>query len=372
MVSGTILDSATGSPMPQSLELTIEGPARDLVIDTNGVPATTFTIADGNVVFWLASDAAPSVNAPVRITLVVRGDGLVPTSLPLTITASATEFLLRATRMIAPPPGVATGQGQGEVDPVTGMVMSPVVLQTTEPITNVTAKVALLAGTVITDSAGVRLSGTLTMKSAYFSPSVASSLAAFPGGFSVETTRSDGTSSPGEFITAGLMSVQIADQYGRQAKNFSGDGLQLAVGISMNAINPITSRPIEPGDRIGIFSNDTATGQWSEEGVVTVAASGDQRVAVFYAKHLSLWNLDFKVDRCHSAGFFSRRIIVEDLYGRSVCSPKMRALRIALSLQGGPVPVGYLRVLTPFDTVPGTMDANVLQFRNAPLVTAAS
>lgn len=364
VVSGTITDGASNTPIAQAMQVTVEGPGRNLVTDSNGVPTTAFTVTNGAVAFRIAANATPSEANPVDITLVINGNGYVPTSLPMTIIAPATEFSIKAASLASPPAGVATAVAQGQAD-ASGAVTAPILLQTTENVTNATASVTVPPGTVITDASGVPLTGALTMDGAYFSPAVSDSLAAFPGGFSVEVNDSNGNARPVEFVTAGLISVEIADASGRRAKNFSGSGIQISMEIPPETINPDTGVPIAIGDTIPILSNDTATGRWFDEGFATVTSgSNGNLLATFNATHLSLWNLDFKQNRCATPGFRSRRITVVDLFGNPICAGKMRALRVALSLQGGPAPTGYLRVFAPVNPEP-----HIVQFMNAPVVT---
>jgi hypothetical protein len=364
VVSGTITDGATDAPVAQAMQVSVEGPGRNLVTDGNGVPTTSFTVTNGAVGFRIAANATPSEASPVDITLVITGNGYVPTSLPMTIIAPATEFSIKTASLANPPAGVATALAQGQAD-ATGAVVAEIQLQATETITNATATVTVPPGTVVTDANGVPLTGALTMDGAYFSPTVSDSLASFPGGFSADTIDASGNSTPVEFVTAGLISVEIADASGRQARNFSGNGIQISMEIPPETIHPDTGLPIVPGDVIPILSNDTATGRWFDEGLATVTTgSNGNLLATFNATHLSLWNLDFKQNRCATPGFRSRRITVVDLFGTPICAGKMRALRVALSLQGGAAPAGYLRVLAPANIEP-----HIVQFMNAPVVT---
>lgn len=346
-VSVSFVNAATSAPVTQPLQVTIEGPDRgavQIVSNTNGL---------------LSLQLAAGSRSPASFTIVVRGAGFVPTSLPVSA-STGSHYVLRLVSLASPPDGVATARMQVQTDAL-GSVTQTAVLQPSERTSNVTARVTVPAGTRITDASGAPLVGNLTMDAAYFSPAVGGSLAAFPGGFSVETTSPSGATTAGEFVTAGMMSVEIADGQGRQAKTFSGNGIQISMELPENTINPNTGRPLAAGDVIPLFSNDTTTGRWFDESTAVVAIGANQRlVATFNAPHLSLWNLDFKQNRCASPGFVSRSISVVDLFGTPVCPGKMTALKVMLSLTGAPAPSGYFRVFTPFGA-----QANVIQFMNA-------
>lgn len=371
VISGTIVDGATNALVASQLQVTVEGPDRDLVIDANGTPVTSFSVTDGTLGFQVAANVTPSEIAPVNITLVVTGDNFVSTNLPMTIVAATTEFSLKMADLRGLPPGVVGLLGGATSATVEGATMSAITTQSTEPVTNVTVKVTVPEGTIIKDKDGVPLSGTLTMQAVYFSPTVDKSLATFPGGFSVEPTDTSGTPSPGEFVTAGMMAIEITSglQRAKTMKTRSGeDAMQIIMGISPTSINPGTGRHIALGDVIPVFSGDTTTGQWVEEGTATITMGEDGKlVAVFNAGHLSLWNLDFKVNRCDNPGYHSRRIsLVQAGFGAiPLCAAQMRALRLRLTIDGGRFPLGWIRYLQPVPA-PTDPNPNLIEFINAP------
>lgn len=174
------------------------------------------------------------------------------------------------------------------------------------------ASVKIPTGTIMTDSDGNTVTGTLTAALNYYSnepngtgSSELSALAAFPGGFDigtlVDSTTGVETEESFNFVTAGFVAMEINDENGNKVKDFS-EPVDIAIQISADTINPDTGVAIKPGDTIPTWSYEETTGKWSAESAVTVGSdlntTTNTYTATMSVNHLSYWNLDWHYGSC--------------------------------------------------------------------------
>lgn len=65
-------------------------------------------------------------------------------------------------------------------------------------------------------------------------------------------------------MTGGFTSIELTDEKGNKAATFSNP-MEITMQIPKGTINPDTGKEIKTGDKIGIWSYDTTTGQWKYE-----------------------------------------------------------------------------------------------------------
>ena len=154
-------------------------------------------------------------------------------------------------------------------------------------------------GTTFKGKDGNVLTGEVKTRVTYFSPQEEQALNSFPWGFSVNTGTERGS-----FVTAGFTAIDMTVG-GTKVKNF-GSGIDLAIDVPSDLINPVTGSTIVPGDIIPLWSYDEDTGDWKKEGDVTVPnalAKNAKGKSVYKVSttisHLSYWNLDWFHDACY-------------------------------------------------------------------------
>ncbi|PVZ66324.1 hypothetical protein [Pelagibaculum spongiae] len=179
-----------------------------------------------------------------------------------------------------------------------------------------TVNLNIPSGTTLLDKDGQAITpiGALTVKIMLFSadPTGVSDISnnpllAFPGGLSIEGfegTPPDGltNNSQFEFISAGLVAIEISDSEGNQVRGFQGMGnVSLTFEVPDSTVNPLTGNPIELSDvSIPMWSFSETTGNWSYEGAASIDAENTNTFTVTKnITHLSYFNLDwFQSQRC--------------------------------------------------------------------------
>lgn len=286
VIGGQLLNATTQALIKQPVRLTVSGP------DQDKVEQTRFETSDGHFSVVLKKGVEPAINKPIQITVVANAEGYFATSTSLNLTDSKHDsFVMKMVSMNAAPEGIAVASTNA--DAAGGKLNQPLTLSATEQNSKTLASFALKPETVLRDANGQPLSGQLQTHVGYFSNTTARSLEAFPGGFTPIVTQ-NGQDGNGYFVTGGFVSVEITDENGRKASQFSQPA-DITIQIPKDTINPETGKQVAPGDTIGIWSYDPNTGKWVGEGQGKVSgpdANGNFNVT-YQASHLSYWNIDW-------------------------------------------------------------------------------
>ncbi len=288
-----LVDAATGELLPEAIELRAfdeRGAPHPGVLDATGTVTSTFTVQGG-----LLSLGVSDTPASGRVALRARGAGFLDAATTVELErGGAFEARLALVRISNPPAGVSVGQSEGGLD-VSGALESPITVEIPganggEPSTTV----SLPAGLSATDELGQPLSGMVTVTVASSDPS--GGTVSLPGSSNGPLQVGDNPYTSAGSIALdpmGLLTVEIADATGRQARQFSSPaefGLLLPAG----RIHPDTGMPLAAGDALPIWSYSASTGRWSFEGTAAAqAAPGGGLRAVFNPAHLSEWTPAF-------------------------------------------------------------------------------
>lgn len=292
LVAGQLLDAASGKLVTAPTTLRVTGP------DANKLETTALQTRNGLFSLALKAGVSPNSKAPLHLTLVADAEGYFTGSAQLHLSDTREAFQLQLTDRQHPPAGVGTGSDHSAATGADGSLQKA--LTVSAPVQGVAAAFQLPAGAKLTDSQGQPLSGNLQTHVGYFSNQTPQSLNAFPGGFAPESVNRNGQPAEGYFVTGGFVSVDITDSQGRKAAQFSQPAA-VTVQIPAGTLNPDTGKPVKAGDQVPIWSHNTETGQWSQEGTGTAQAAASGHFDVTYnVSHLSYWNLDwFYSDRCN-------------------------------------------------------------------------
>ena len=278
-VSGIFIDAATSEPIDdQTIEVTINGIDNGAVVDLAGSANVDYTVENGFLGFGIHQDVIPTEDLPLKLVIVAKAEGYLPTSLPVTIShTNGTAFELRMVNIQNPPDGIVAIQNQdGEVDSE-GKLISELQIQTPRVFgAGAKATVRIPQNTVIEDEFGNRLSGKLTTTVVFYSNQSEEALKAFPGGLEVTLQKNEaGIPDEGFFITGGLVDIEIKDSHGNIGEKFisSGNGVgkvsadddpvEFTVEIPGETINPETGAPLKDGDKISCWNYDSFSRTWN-------------------------------------------------------------------------------------------------------------
>jgi hypothetical protein len=193
------------------------------------------------------------------------------------------------------PQGVTNGTGT--TSSTNGQVSAPLTVTSAAGSAGApTASVSIPAGTVLKDGTGQPLAGALTANVVYFPPTGPDAMKNFPGGLD-NFVQTNGDA--GAFITAGFLSVEIANSDRTQiAQAITGTPIEVLLEIPSEITNPDTGKQVAVGDKVPLWSFDSAKGQWKNEGDTTVEAGGSTGLRVrFNPAHLCWWNIGW----CHKS-----------------------------------------------------------------------
>gem|GEM_PF-1613408 len=303
LISVNFLDASTGDRVPAAIQVTMSGQDKDAVITTTNEPLQTVMVRDGVLLFSVLDALEPTLDTPVKLTLVCTADGYINTSKPIELTSTGmSRHTVIMTNANNPPAGVisATVTG-GLTDANTGVAEDISVSSGTEPLSGGSASIHIPAGTQLLDAAGNALSGTVETRVTYFNPREETSLSAFPGGFSVNLSNGFQGSSRGIFETAGFVAIDM-NVGGIPVERFS-ENTTLSFNIPADISNPETNQQVQSGDVVPLWSYNEDTGEWTAEGDVQLSrnqgfAHSGIESAQFQAvaegiNHLSYWNIDW-------------------------------------------------------------------------------
>lgn len=296
MIMGDILDSSTQKTISKKVTLTING------IDKDKVEKDSYNFDSGKITLKLKKDVIPSEAKPINITVVAKVDGYFSSSTPLQIKNEKNNlFTLNLVDLNNPPVGVVSSENKDNKVDNNGTLANKINMSINEPKSNSTLSVNLPENTIIKDDSGKPLVGKVTANIGFFNNQSPSSFSSFPGGLSNASVDVNGKNKDGYFMTGGFTSIELTDEKGNKASTFSKP-MEITMQIPKGTINPETGVEIKEGDKIGIWSYETKTGEWKyeNEGLVGALGTNNNFTVKYNASHLSYWNLDwFSSDKCN-------------------------------------------------------------------------
>ncbi|MEO0741784.1 MAG: hypothetical protein AAF089_09360 [Bacteroidota bacterium] len=295
----TVIDATTQRPIDGEVRLTIAGDDAALVVDPLFFdPIDEVTTESGTVALALPDGTEVSADAPVRFEVIVRADGYVTTGRSIAVRSTGADvFEVRMLPLSGQAPEgvtVTANTGAGVVNSQ-GQLRETITITTpADPQTRARATVTIPAGVVIEDARGRALRGDLDVTVAYYSPQSSEAMALFPGGFDdLPVTRADGsTARGGTMQTVGFVSIDIFDEAGRRAEQFSAP-LVVTMDVPADMINPNTGAPVAAGDVVPVWTYDEITGRWAEESSFVATEGG---FLVGAPSEVGLVPLNFAVD----------------------------------------------------------------------------
>lgn len=281
----------------QQVTVQITGESVEYVIDISGVQKETYKSSNGFLTLGINPNPSTGSDAN-RFNIVARAQGYLPMSQSITISEQGDYNLtIFMANIENPPEGVSikTTENTGLV--IDGILQEEVLVKTLGS----EACIILPNGLRMVDDNGTRLEGTLDIRLVYYNNKSDGSLSTFPGGL-ISRVEKYGSVLDGTFFPAGLVSIEIFDQYGRKARYFEQSALKLVMTIPSGTYNPETQSDVEAGDEIPVQSYDPETGIWKyhQTTEVSLGNRGDFEVET-WIPHLSWWSFDwFKGNYCNN------------------------------------------------------------------------
>lgn len=281
----------------QQVSAEITGESADYVIDISGVQKAYYLSNHGYLTLGITPDPE-MVNGAIRFNIVARADGFLPASQSITISDQGDFNLTVFLASIEQPPdgiSIKTVENTGLV--IDGVLRDELLVKTL----NSEACIILPSGLKMVDDNGQFLEGTLDIRLVYYNNISDGALSTFPGGL-ITRVEKYGDVLDGTFFTAGLVSIEIFDQFGRKARYFEKSALKLIMTIPSGTFNPETQKEVAAGDQIPVQSYNPETGIWKYQQATTVSLGkrGDFEVET-WIPHLSWWSFDwFKGNYCNN------------------------------------------------------------------------
>lgn len=165
------------------------------------------------------------------------------------------------------------------------------------------AQVTVPAGGLV-DASGAVVTGDVNVHLTPLDPTVAAELAAAP-----ELIAVNGANANVLLESYGMMDITIRQD---------GEELQIADGQTMDIVLPAPAGATGLPDTMPLWSFNETTGQWEEEGMLTLAEDGSGWVGTI--SHMSMWNADIAVESGCASGTVVDAATGEPIPGARVSS----------------------------------------------------
>lgn len=294
------------NPYPANAIVTLEGDAvtRGLIYTTAGDLLTTATgnakVVNNAVSFAVKPYTVISKSQPLKFFIKAEAPNYISNYKEVTITSiDSLQYLnLSLLKIASLPVGVANTTTQATA--VAGSIAKDFVVNVktivagTATIEN-TVSATFPAKTVFIDANNkpINTAGDLNITVTSFSAANEQSVASLPGGTSANTSANE----PITFILAAAVDIN-ANIGGTTIKSFSNP-IPFEIKLASEVFNTITKSAIKVGDQIPLWSKDSGSVLWKNEGVATVVSDGSGKLkTTILVSHLSTWMVAFSEPNC--------------------------------------------------------------------------
>lgn len=285
------VNAKAGAEGPKSFNVEIVGPGANLVRTITG--GKVFKTAEGYLNLVLDREANPSPTAPVKFTVIANTVGYAPTYLDVTITSATDPTIYKVPMVEYANPTAGSGVVVA-TRAITGGTSSADLSFTTATNAGMSQKsdIVIPNGTTFFDASGASVGGNqLEARVVYSGFAADGSFASLPGdGFAANLIGANGQPVPaGAYLDpVGSVSINMFAN-GKEVKSFNKP-VTLDIEINSTIINPTTNQPIKENETIPLWSLNSQTGQWKNEGNATVVKNAANiLVARAQINHLSDW-----------------------------------------------------------------------------------
>jgi hypothetical protein len=285
------VNAKAGIDGPKSFTVDITGPGASLVRTTTG--GKVFKTAEGLLNLMLDRAANPSPTNPVKFTVIANAAGFAPTYLDVVITSTTDPTIYRVPMTEYANPTAGSGAIVA-TKAITSGTTSTDVSFTTATNAGMAQKsdIIIPTGTGLLDASGASVGGSqLEARVVYSGYAADGTFSNLPGdGFAANLIGANGQPvAAGAYLDpVGSVSINMFAG-GKEVKSFNKP-VTLDMEINSSIINPATNQPIKENETIPLWSLNSQTGQWKNEGNATVVKNtAGVLVARAQINHLTDW-----------------------------------------------------------------------------------
>lgn len=289
------VNAKAGVEGPKVFNVEIKGTNAGLVVTPTG--GKVFKTADGLLNLMLDRTANPSPSSPVKFTVVANAAGYAPTYLDVTITSTTDPTIYKVPMVEYANPAAGSGAIVA-TRPISNGASSSDISFTTPVNAGLAQKsdVVIPTGTTFLDAAGQSVGGSqLEARIVHSGFAADGSFANLPGdGFAANLIGANGQPVTGGAYLDPVGSLSINMFAGtKEVKSFNKP-VTLDMEINSSIINPTTNQTIKENETIPLWSLNSETGQWKNEGNATVVKNtAGVLVARAQITHLTDWVFAF-------------------------------------------------------------------------------
>lgn len=307
---------------PKDFPIVVSGQNFGLVLTTSGNNASQVT--NGTLELALDQSANPSQSNPIKFTVSANAPGFAHTIKNIIVT-NPTEpqvIIINLAEYANMPAGAGLANDTKSI--TNGTATKELVLTTsTNAGMDQKSKITIPAGTSFLDADGKIINAnTISANIVHYGTASNESLSAFPGGFYADNVLgADGLPINGGvfFVTAGFLAIDLVAG-DKEVKGFTKP-VDIEMEIDYTLKNPTTGLEVKENETIPLWSLNSQTGQWRNEGIANfVKNSAGKLVAKAQISHLSYWNFDWKLGSCNN-GFGGTLTINGPKYSQSEFYP---------------------------------------------------
>ncbi len=293
VVSGVVLDAATGDPIGGAAQLSFAGEVGPLMRDLFGGPVEGWIDSQGFASYGIANSVRPSSDRPVELRVIARGAGYQTNSARIEIRRDGRhEFrvvLVRDDLLDE----AARGNAEFEIRS-DSTVASTIV--TALSLGREVLSVRVPANTTVTSGHDHGVSGEKVLQATWRPPS-SRSLSQFPGGMDAGVRPPDGSDILATLTTGAVISISVP---GTESLLF-GDSLEVTSVISPALKSSRTNAAILPGDVVDIHRWKPEEGIWLEHTQARVRRVGGDLTATFRSAQTGTFSIGFRNGHCSDA-----------------------------------------------------------------------
>lgn len=284
-------NAKAGSEGPKAFTVDVTGPGASLVRTTTG--GKVFKTAEGLLNLMLDRNANPSPTNPVKFTVIANAPGFAPTYLDVVITSTTDPTVYRIPMTEYANPTAGSGAIVATKAIISGTTSTDVSFTTaTNAGMSQKSDITIPTGTTFLDASGQSVGGAqLEARVVYSGFAANGSFSNLPNdGFAANLIGANGQPvAAGAYLDpVGSVSINMFAG-GKEVKSFN-KLVTLDMEINSSIINPTTNQTIKENETIPLWSLNTQTGQWKNEGNATVVKNtAGVLVARAQINHLTDW-----------------------------------------------------------------------------------
>lgn len=288
-IEAQVKDAKTGQLILDKINIEIIGTQAANVINFEGEAKTTYT-KKGPSIYLGLRNVMPTAANPVNFKIIISADGYLTSSREVSLVGvsnAPVEILLVKTSAL--PAGAAIQQSTLNSTTGTGTNQDKVIeVQNGQN----TTLVEIVKGTILKDSKGNVLTGSLQTTVATFSGESKEAAKSLPGGnfVTLEQGPNGAKDVKTTILPMAFAAIELKDANGNKVANFN-QPIDISFEINANSINPKTKLKYKVGDKISVLSYNETSAKWTYEKEGTIIKKGSEFFVTFSTNHLSWYGM---------------------------------------------------------------------------------